>query len=378
MMEQIFIPTLDPEPLPAPYWIFKLLLNITFILHIVAMNLLLGSGLLALYAKFQSRKNEYASRIFNELARILPVLLPATITLGVAPLLFVQVLYGQFFYTSSIIMGWPWFFVLVFLTIAYYGFYYVSFKKFGQPARALWAAAVSLFLTLTIGFIYTNNITLSMTPENWRTKYFADLSGWNWNLGEPTLVPRFLHFLFAALAIGGLFVVFRGVLRKKEEPEYAHHMIRFGGKAFMYATMVQIVVGIWFLMALPRVQRMLFMGDSPQATILMTLGIIGAIAGILAISNALHNPESNAGLYLGMGLTLLTIIFMAISRDMLRDSYLEPYLESMPVQTQWEVFPLFLLVFLGGLIFWFLMLKRYGFSGAATANPAEADIAQKS
>ena len=32
------IPTLDPNPLPAPYWVFELLLVTTFFLHIVAMN----------------------------------------------------------------------------------------------------------------------------------------------------------------------------------------------------------------------------------------------------------------------------------------------------------------------------------------------------
>ena len=47
-MEPDLIPTLDPNPLPAPYWVFKLLLIVTFFLHIVAMNLVLGGGILAL------------------------------------------------------------------------------------------------------------------------------------------------------------------------------------------------------------------------------------------------------------------------------------------------------------------------------------------
>ena len=48
MMPPNVIPTLDPNPLPAPYWVFKLLLIVTFFLHIVAMNFLLGGGVLAL------------------------------------------------------------------------------------------------------------------------------------------------------------------------------------------------------------------------------------------------------------------------------------------------------------------------------------------
>jgi len=365
MIEQTLIPAMDPSPLPAPYWIFKLLLNVTFVLHIVAMNLLLGSGLLALWAGIQSRRNSHASRIFNELAKILPVLLPATITLGVAPLLFVQVLYGQFFYSSSIIMGWPWFLVLVFLTIGYYGFYFASFRKSAQPTGALLAVVISMVLTVATGFIYVNNVTLSMTPDLWHTKYFADPAGWNLNLGEATLIPRFLHFFLAALAVGGLFVAFRGILRRKKDPEYARFEIRLGGKVFMYATMAQFAAGIWLLVALPRDQRLLFMGDGLTATIFLGIGIVGGIVAIVTISNALHRPDSASGLYAGIGITALVIIVMAISRDILRDSYLKPYLEEMPVQTQWGVFLLFLVLFLGGLLLWLLMMRRYPFSGAA-------------
>ena len=39
MTQQIIIPDPDPIPLPAPYWLLKFLLVLTFILHIIAMNL---------------------------------------------------------------------------------------------------------------------------------------------------------------------------------------------------------------------------------------------------------------------------------------------------------------------------------------------------
>ena len=51
------IPTLDPNPLPAPYWVFKLLLIVTFFLHIVAMNFVLGGGVLALVSKWRSKQS---------------------------------------------------------------------------------------------------------------------------------------------------------------------------------------------------------------------------------------------------------------------------------------------------------------------------------
>ena len=183
------IPVFDPNPLPAPYWVFKLLLIVTFFLHILAMNFMLGGAVLALMSKWPSRRYEDGNRVFFDIAKKLPVFLPATISLGIAPLLFVQVLYGQFFYTSSIVMAWPWFLVLVLLTLAYYGFYFVSFHSRQHPGRAGVVMLVSVILVSIIGFVYSNNLTLSQVPARWGAKYFASPSGWHLNLSEPTLIP---------------------------------------------------------------------------------------------------------------------------------------------------------------------------------------------
>ena len=261
MMQPNLIPVLDPNPLPAPYWVFKLLLIVTFFLHILAMNFLLGGAVLALVSKWRLRKQVDGNRVFFDVAKKLPVFLPATITLGIAPLLFVQVLYGQFFYTSSIIMAWPWFFVLLLLTLAYYGFYYVSFHSGKRPGRAGVVMLFSVILVCLIGFVYSNNLTLSLVPSRWGAKYFANPSGWHLNLSEPTLIPRFLHFFIAAVAVGGLLLVFVSLANWNRDREYARQLLRFGGRAFMYATMAQFLVGVWFLVSLPREMLMLFTGN---------------------------------------------------------------------------------------------------------------------
>jgi hypothetical protein len=361
MMEQALVPISDPNPLPAPYWVFKLLLDLTFFLHILAMNLLLGGGILALFSKWKSKHNEHAQWLFAEINRMLPSILPATITLGVAPLLFVQVLYGQFFYASSILMAWPWFLVLVLLTAAYYCFYYASFRKGRDLSKAAWAVSIGILFVIAIGFIYSNNMTLALTPGSWRMKYFGNPAGWNLNLDESTLIPRFLHFLAAAIAVGGLFIAVRGLLKIKTEGEYAGYKIRFGARAFMYATMAQVIIGIWFLGSLPSVHRLMFMGNNILASVILTLAVLLAIGTIILISGAAKTENPRSGLYAGTALTILVIGLMVISRDMLRDSYLSPYLHSMTTQTQWEVFPLFLVIFLAGLAVWFLMMKRYRF-----------------
>lgn len=371
MIQPSLIPTIDPNPLPAPYWVFKLLLSVTFFLHIVAMNFMLGGAVVALGAKWRSKNQPVGNRIFFDVAKKLPVLLPATITLGIAPLLFLQVLYGQFFYTSSILLAWPWFLVLVFLTVAYYGYYYVSYRGGQHPAKAGKIMLLSTILILAIGFLFSNNLTLSQTPSRWAGKYFADPSGWSLNLSELTLIPRYLHFMVAAVAVGGLLLVFMAWANWKRDHEYARQLLQLGGKSFMYATMAQIVVGILFLVSLPRDMRMLFMGDNTLATAFFLVGVAGAIGAIFMMSDALRKESLRMAACLVPGIVGVVILCMTVMRDILRDAYLKPYFssEGFAVKTQWSVFPLFLVLFIAGVALWFVMLARYGLLRAGVAAP---------
>ena len=170
MGTETIIPALDPMPLPAPFWLFKLLLVLTFFLHIVVMNFMFGGGLIAAFSGLFRKKNESDQRLFNDIVPKIPSLLAATITLGIAPLLFVQVLYGQFFYTATIIMAWPWFLVLVLLMFAYYGFYIVALKQDKTSRGIGWVMLISIFFIFLVGFFYSSNFTLMESPATWSAK----------------------------------------------------------------------------------------------------------------------------------------------------------------------------------------------------------------
>jgi hypothetical protein len=361
-MPHAWIPTLDPVPLPAPYWVFKALLLVTFTLHLLAMNFLLGGMVLALAGRWSGAR-ELAGRMFRDVATKLPVLLPATVTLGVAPLLFLQVIYGQFFYTSSVLIAWPWFLALAMMTIAYYGLYYVSARNHRQAGTGRWVLLASFLLIAAVGFLFSTNLTLSQTPAAWTAKYFADPGGWNLNLAEPTLLPRYLHFFTAAVAVGGLLLMLIAWLQGSGDAGYRRYLFRFGGKAFQYATMAQFAVGFWFLLSLPRAQRSLFLGDNGIATLLVGIGIGGAAAAISVVARALRQENYRIGALGGTGVTAAMVAAMVAMRDLLRDDYLKPYFhpDRFAVQTQWTVLPLFLALFVGGVALWLVMLRRYPF-----------------
>jgi hypothetical protein len=93
-------------------------------------------------------------------------------------------------------------------------------------------------------------------------------------------------------------------------------------------------------------------------------------------SPPLRKENVRLAAYYVSGITGVVILSMSVMRDILRDAYLKPYFhsEQFAVKTQWSVFPLFLLLFVAGVILWFVMLKRYGlFGGAKAAQESSAD-----
>ena len=102
-------PTVDPIPLPAPVWLFKLLHIVTLMLHFTAVQILLGGMLLAIIWNIFGREDSAAREASNSIIKKIPTVMTYVINFGVPPLLFAQVLYGRALYTSSVLLGFYWF-----------------------------------------------------------------------------------------------------------------------------------------------------------------------------------------------------------------------------------------------------------------------------
>src|SRR5579884_2423992 len=118
-------PSVDPIPLPAPVWLFKILHNLTFALHLTSVELLLGGLMIGLAFAFfgRMRSSPPMLQVSGMMAHRLPSLMAFVINLGIPPLLFAQVLYGRALYTSSVLMGAYWISVIFLLMAAYFGIY---------------------------------------------------------------------------------------------------------------------------------------------------------------------------------------------------------------------------------------------------------------
>lgn len=339
------LPDADPAGLPAPVALLKLLLVALLPLHLVAMNLALGGGLLAAWAAWRRRRRaELESGRLDGLRRTLTTTLlvstAAAITLGVAPLLFLQVVYGQLFYTSSILMAWWWLAVVALLMAGYYSYYAFAFRQRVGAAGSLFALAGSLLLVV-VAFLFTNNMTLMLRPDRFGALYAASDAGLHTNLGDGWVWPRFLHVAVGSLAVTGIVIGLVGRLRTWGDPSIGLWVTAFGARLFILATLVQLAVGVWFLFSLPHVVRDVVLTGGPELMLLAT-GVGFALLALFVVRRSV---------VLAAVPLVVTIVDMVIVRHQVRKLTLVPYfsVDSMAVNAQTGVFVLFAVLLVAGL-----------------------------
>ncbi|MFB6319359.1 hypothetical protein ACE1EF_12285 [Saccharicrinis sp. FJH54] len=307
------------------------------------MNLVLGGSLLAVGDLVRGKSIDKESRH-------IPTLIALTINLGVPPLLFVQVLFGNFFYSSSVMMSVYWILIIPVLILAYYGAYIFSKRidmnsTFGKAMLIL-----STLLILYIGFMFVNNSTFSIQPDKW-SAYNDNPGGTLLNLRDPSFWPRYLHFITAAVAIAGLGKAIWIRFFKKADPAEKETGIKKNLRIFGFATMIQFIFGLWFWLAMPKHVTMAFMGQNIPATILMVLVLISALLIIIFAMRGKLIPALIQGLF--------QVILMAVVREIARYTYLEGIFKPSELENVHQSTPLlaFLLIFILGLFLLFYMYK---------------------
>lgn len=336
------------DVIPAPWGWFYVLLLVTFLLHLLVMNAMLGGGIITLISSF--RKTEQDRLLCREFSYKWPYTIAFAVNFGVAPLLFLQVLYGQFIYTSSVLMAAWWLSIVALLILSYYAAYIYDFKfdNLGKPA--VFVAQFSVLLMLMIAFLFTNNMTLMLQPERWLA-YFTNSGGTLLNLTDPSVIPRYLHFVIGAVAVAGLYLALIGHFGWRKSRVDPAALIAKGMNYFTVATALQLIVGTWFLIALPREVMMIFMGGSALGTGLLVIGLLLTLA-------VLHFGYRQR-VIATCSLTLVLMIVMVLMRDLVRTAYLQPYfsLGDLEVATQYSPLIFFLLVLAGGLVLIAYMIK---------------------
>ena len=331
MDPKILIP--QAIPIPVEWGWFYLFQVLTFIAHMLVMNVMLGLSIIALVHHLRGKAE--TEPLTFDVAQKLPFTIAIAVNFGVAPLLFLQVLYGQFLYSSSVLMAVFWLLVVGLVIVAYGSAYLYDFQYKSLGAMRTFFIGLTALCLLFTAFIFTNNMTLMLSPEHW-TRYFTNPGGTLLNLKDPMVLPRYLHIVVSAIAMGGLFIAIIWYRKRDNHPEAAQKWIRYGTAWYAYPSILQYAMGMWFLTAMPPRVSSLILGGSMLHTLVFALG---AIIGLYSIATALQQR-----IKLTSFLAVLTIILMVLLRDLVRSAYLAPHFAMGNREVIGEYLPLVLFV----------------------------------
>jgi len=340
-------PAVDQIPLPAPVWLLKGLHDLTFSLHLASVGLLVGGLILALmFALLGHLRN---SSVMKETSGLLihrmPTVMAFVINLGIPPLLFAQVLYGRALYTSSVLIGTYWISVIFLLMASYYGLY-VAAGRAAEHRPWFAPGLAALILILTIGFIYSNNMTLMLHPQSWGAMYLHSSAGFLLNSADPTLMPRWLFFMAGAFPAAGAALMLMA-LRPGLRDELTRFMTRAGGLVVAISIVLQAGLAQLTLAAQPQNVVNTVMNDSLYRafafgwlTTALLLALVGVAAAIGKRANALIAIAASTVAFLNVASTVMV-------RDGIRDVTLRSVgfdVWDRQVTPNWSVIDIFLVL----------------------------------
>lgn len=169
---------LFPFNLPGPTAFYVTLLVLTFAVSQACMHYVVAGSLYVAWATlFPGRASvpRGDQPLGATLRDWLPFLLSAAITAGVAPLLFIQVVYQRHFYTANLLLSWRWMVVVPVLIAAFYLLYLLKSKVMER-----WPVAVRAALAwgtagcfVFVGFCWTANALLGINETRWPEIYIT-------------------------------------------------------------------------------------------------------------------------------------------------------------------------------------------------------------
>jgi hypothetical protein len=338
--DTLLLPALDPMPIPGPPWLFHALWLVTFAVHVVGVNVVLGSSILGTLVSFDPDR-PFGRGLARFFAEVNTWAISLTITFGIAPLLFLQVLHGRLFYSATVILAPAWLGLLLLLMAAYYLTYGAKYRLRAGKGAAV-HLGLSALLFLGVAAIQVVVHLLSVQPGRWEGVLAAPWTA----LSDRAFLPRFLHFVLAGITLAGILLAWVSVRRVPEDGARAEASARaaFGVKIALLATLLQLVDGLWLTISVPRDVLLGLMRGGAATMLPLTLGIAAGF-GLLVFLARVRDPIADrTSVRRSLELFGLAMVLMLVTRHQLRDLYIAAAsAHAAPATTgQWGVFAIFL------------------------------------
>jgi len=315
--------SLFPFGLPFPTAFYLVLYVLTFALHQAFMHYVLGGSVYLAWCNLFPGDSD-SPRTEQPLARVLrdwmPFMLSAAITAGVAPLLFVQIVYPKEFYTANLLLSWRWMVVIPVLIVNFYLLYVVKSRK-----CANWPSALRTLLNVVIaagfvfvGFCWTANHLISMNETGWPAIY---------ETGSVALSPAEVTLRILIWSSGAVLTmaVFAGwqlsFQRTLDNVELIDPELRRLGRWSLGAMFLGAIVSGTYLEQLNGGARDLVLGAF--AFHYLAVAIFGVILQAVAWLRNLRSGFERIWLIAATLGWLLTLISVSIVREAIRLSHIE-------------------------------------------------------
>lgn len=242
-----------PLDLPFPTAFYLLLYLLTLIGHVVFMNYVLaGCCYLAWVNLFSGRASVPRHRrpLADVLSDWMPFAISAAITMGVAPLLFIQIVYKERFYSANLLLSHRWMIMLPILILGFYLVYVVRSwrQRETSPAKRAPVVILAAACFLFAAWSWTENHLLSLDRASWPALYAEG----NLRYRTPELLPRLLLWIAGSFPTMALLAAWQ-LKRHQSEPDLSRSVVTRELPAMALGGLIlSALLAGWYLLAILR------------------------------------------------------------------------------------------------------------------------------
>lgn len=341
MLMQInsFIPNDLELVIPGHFGFFQFLLVFSFLIHIIFVNMTLAGGVFAVVTEIRGlmKKDKVYDKLALQLATQTSIFKSIAVVLGVAPLLLISVIYTQFFYPSTILIGKAWLSLIIVLIVAFLLLYVYKFSwvrwKHKRGLHLLFGITGSLIL-LAVPLVFIVNVVSMLYPEMWTgaNGFFHSLFYY------PQIWQRYAHFILSSFGAMGLFMYlwnFRQLNKANRNEENVEKKPvfqlgkKFGISIAFWTTILQLIVGSFVLLSLEKEKMMLYMGGDTFLTGLLVVSILFTFLMAVFLYMVMKT-DVRRWLSFATASFIIVVGLMGWMRHEVRELYVNPYQELNP------------------------------------------------
>ena len=293
----------DPAGIPFYPVVFQALYILTWALHAAFVLLALGSMGLSLYGTLKQKHDQNWKTLTPHLIQTGKISVSLLIVLGVAPLLFTQVIYDPNWYTTNALSG-MWVFIFIYaLIVGYMMYYWYFYANKAKNGGGKLIGIISFAVLVFAGILMHNFAVTSIMPNEWMNMYapngVVDNSGWTFNVD----IIRLVFMVSLTVPVVGIFLQnYSRFISTREDStkELVDYTASLGTKLGTIGLLISAVAFVVWMM---------------QVGYLMHPVIIATIVGVLVL---LFMVMTNKNSYVTTGVLVVVALLISGVRELIR------------------------------------------------------------